>query len=72
MTNKQLLRAEMIANGLSSEDLADELGISRQSFSYKLNNKRPFTSNEISVIAHLLKMSPEKVMQIFFEKQVDE
>lgn len=72
MTNKQLLRAEMIANGLSSEDLADELGISRQSFSYKLNNKRPFTSNEISVIAHLLKLSPEKVMQIFFEKQVDE
>lgn len=72
MTNKQLLRAEMIANGLSSEDLADELGISRQSFSYKLNNKRPFTSNEISVIAHMLKLSPEKVMQIFFEKQVDE
>lgn len=72
MTDKNLLRASIIASGYTYEEMADELSISRVSFSYKINNKRPFTSNEISKMAHLLNLSPEQVMQIFFAKNVGE
>ena len=66
MTDKNLLRSAMVAKGFSSESVASELGISRQSFSYKLNSKRPFTSDEISTLSHLLELSPAQVVEIFF------
>lgn len=68
MTDKNLLRSAMVAKGFSSESVANELGISRQSFSYKLNSKRPFTSDEISTLSHLLELSPAQVVEIFFTK----
>ena len=72
MTNKNLLRASLLENGMSDEDAAKLLSISRQSFSYKLNSKRKFTSDEISLLAHELKLSPDRVMKIFFAQKVDE
>ena len=72
MTNKKLLRASLLENGMTDEDGAKLLSISRQSFSYKINNKRKFTSDEISVLAHELKMTPERMMRVFFEHNVDE
>ncbi len=72
MVNKNLLKSAMIAKGYSSEMLADYLEISRQSFSYKLNNKRPFSSNEISKIIHVLELNPEQAVTIFFGKSVGE
>ena len=72
MTNKNLLKAAILANGYTSESIASVLSISRQSFSYKINGKRPFTSDEISKLAHELKLAPEDVMKIFFTNSVDE
>lgn len=72
MTDKNLLRSAMVAKGFTSESLAELLGISRQSFSYKLNSKRPFTSNEISIMSHELKLTPAQLVEIFFAKQVEE
>ena len=70
MTNRQLLLSAMVAKGYTAEKLADELNISRQSMSYRINNRRPFKSNEISIIAHLLGLSPAQIIDIFFDKQV--
>lgn len=68
MTDKNLLRSAMFAKGFNGETLAEKLGLSRQSFSYKLNGKRPFTTEEIGVICDLLELTPEQVMMIFFGK----
>jgi transcriptional regulator with XRE-family HTH domain len=70
MVDKNALKSAMIAKGYTSDALAEKIGISKQSMSYKLNNKRPFRSNEISQIAHILELSPEQLMQIFFAKNV--
>lgn len=72
MTDKNLLRSAMVAKGFTSESIAELLGISRQSFSYKLNSKRPFTSNEISIMSHVLKLTPAQLVEIFFAKRVEE
>ena len=72
MTDKNLLRSAMFAKGITADMLADILGISRQSFSYKLNNKRPFSTNEISIMSHELGLSPVQLYEIFFTKQVEE
>lgn len=72
MTNKQLLKASMVAKGFTNDMMAAELGISRQSFSYKINGKRPFTHNEISKMAHVLAMTPDQMMLIFFAEDVGE
>ena len=72
MTNKKLLRAKLILAEMTDGELAEKLGISRQSVSMKLNCHRPFNSNEISKIAHILQLTPEEVMQIFFDNNVDE
>lgn len=72
MTNKNLLRAAMVAKGMTDEDVAKLLNISRQSFSYKINSKRKFTSDEITLLYYELEMTPTQAMQIFFELKVDE
>ena len=72
MTNKKLLRSKLILAEMTDGELAEKLGISRQSVSLKLNGRRPFNSNEISKIAHILQLTPEEVMQIFFDNNVDD
>ena len=72
MINKNLLRSYMANSGHTNDSLADAIEISRVSFSYKINNKRPFNSNEISKIARVLNLKPEETMLIFFADDVDE
>ena len=72
MINKNLLKSFMVKSGHTNDSLADAIGISRTSFSYKINDKRPFISTEISKIAHELKLKPEEIMMIFFADDVDE
>jgi len=72
MTNKKLLRSKLILAEMTDGELAEKLGISRQSVSQKLNGHRQFNSNEISKIAHILKLEPKEVMEIFFDHNVDE
>lgn len=71
MTNGRFLKAAIIKNGYTAGTLADSIGLSRQSMSYKLNNKRKFTANEISVISEKLNLSLEEKEEIFFGNSVD-
>lgn len=72
MLDKAKLRSKLALAEMTDTRLADEVGIARQSVSMKMNGKRQFTSNEISKIAHVLKLTPEDVMEIFFAPDVDE
>lgn len=54
MTATKKLRSLMVAKGLIQSDVAAKLGISPQSFSYKLNNKVEFKASEIEALCILL------------------
>lgn len=71
MTNGRLLRASAIANGFTTGSLAESIGLSRQSMSYKLNNRRKFTVDEIKAISEKLNLSLEEKEAIFFGNAVD-
>lgn len=71
MTNGRLLRASAIANGFTIGTLADSIKLSRQSLSYKLNNKRQFTAEEIKAISEKLNLSLEEREAIFFGETVE-
>lgn len=66
MLNDKELRAQMVRYGFSQERLANAIGISYQSFSYKLNGHRQFTREEIMKISEHLELTPEMRDKIFF------
>lgn len=72
MTNTLKLRALLIENGYTNSTIAKRLGISKQSFCMKINNKREFKITEILNLVQLLKLStPEEFLSIFFAKVVE-
>ncbi|MCM1365079.1 MAG: helix-turn-helix domain-containing protein [Faecalibacterium sp.] len=54
MTATNKLRALLVSMGFTQSEIADKIGISRQSFSYKINNKVEFKVSEIEAICQLL------------------
>jgi len=65
--NKNMLEAEMKLAGDTGGDLANYLGISRSTFSQKLNeNGTEFTKREIKLIINKYSLGAEKINQIFF------
>lgn len=68
--NAKELKVEMIRNDENGDDLANGLGISRQTLSRKMNNKADFTQKEISAIKARYSLTPERVSEIFFADKV--
>ena len=71
MTNTNLLKSVLVANGVTAESLADEMGISPQSLSYKINNQREFKLSEIQFICNRFNLSLEVKESIFFTDNVE-
>lgn len=44
-------------NDFKQSDIAEKLGISSQSFSYKLHNKKEFKASEIKFLCNLLNIT---------------
>lgn len=61
MANQMLinLKAEMTRHRKTNTDMAKFLGVSENTFSFKLNSKREFTLNEIKRIADLFSVKIE-------------
>lgn len=66
MKRNELLAA-VTRVGLTLQDVSDEIGISRQSFSNKVSGKSEFKASEIKAIASLLNLTAEQVNDIFFD-----
>lgn len=64
MTNTKEIRSLMAKKGLTQNDVARALGMSYQSFSYKLNNKVEFRASEIEALCELLSIT-DKDMYFF-------
>lgn len=68
--NSLKLKAEMMLNGKSVDDICAAAGFSRSAWFRKISGETEFTQAEINAIAHLLKMDINKVGDIFFEEVV--
>lgn len=54
MTNSNLLKGAIKSKGLTIAEAAKSIGLSRTSLSYKINNIRSFTADEIINLVNLL------------------
>lgn len=70
--NKEKLQAVMIENGENAKILSEAMGISQQTFSAKINEKKSsrFTQPEIMFIKHRYNLSSDLLCSIFFEAKV--
>ena len=70
--NKTELEVEMKRHGDTGKTLAEYLGITRGTFSMKLNetNGAEFTQGEIMAIVERYSLSSERLKEIFFEAKV--
>lgn len=66
MTNKQMFQIALLKRNYTFDKLASKIELSRQSMSYKVNNKRKFTESEINKIDTVLNLSTEEKESIFF------
>ena len=53
------------------ERFADDVGVSRQTMSKKLNNQSRINSDDVIDFSNKLKIAPSKIYQYFFTQSVD-
>lgn len=71
MTNTHELKVIMYDRKITIKKLAEIIGVSTTTLSYKINNDREFTSSEIVSIQKALNLSNEQRNMIFFADNVD-
>lgn len=67
--NYNRLKAERIARGLTVQEMADELGVTKGTYSKKENGKLPVTVEDFAVISSKLGINKESI-NIFFTHDV--
>lgn len=67
MFNKNKLKAKMIENGYSVEQMAQKLGINYTTLYRKLSSETEFTRNEIAMMKDILHLTIAEINSIFFE-----
>lgn len=70
MTSTNKLKGKITEMGYNQESIAKKLGISTASLNYKVNNKRPFNSDEMFKLCDILEIDNPK--EYFFTANVDE
>lgn len=69
--NTKELKIEMLRHGDSGNTLSEALGMTSASFSKKINAKdAEFTQGEISAIVERYNLSAERLVEIFFAKEI--
>lgn len=68
--NSNLLKAEMVKNGINGQRLAEQIGISESAFYRKMSGASEFTLGEIADIARTLHMDNESIISIFLAQEV--
>lgn len=64
--NSNELRVELIRNNMSTQTIADRIGISKSAMLRKLNGSSEFTQGEIVKLSRELHLSTERMCAIFF------
>lgn len=71
MVNTNLLKSEIAKKGLIQSDVAKKIGVSHQSFNYKLHNKTEFKVDEVNRVCEVLDIPKDRLGEIFFAKGID-
>lgn len=66
---KEKIKAVLKRYGQTQNDLSTLLGITYQSVSIKMNGHKDFTQSEIFMIMVTFRLTPEEVVDIFFNIQ---
>jgi transcriptional regulator with XRE-family HTH domain len=64
------LKAEVVRKGMTLEEFAGKANITRTTLWRRLGNPEEFTLAEIKSAAHVLGLSGERVVDIFFNDKV--
>lgn len=63
---RNLLKAKIVENGLTMEELADKISVSRTTLFYKMTGKTQFTLEEVVKMCDVLNINtPEEKTNIF-------
>ena len=65
MTKTNLLKAKMVQNNIRNEDIVKTLNLSRQTVSKKINNRVPFTLEEVAALRECIGLTKDDVIDIF-------
>lgn len=65
-----LLKRTRYYKGYKQYQMADKIGLSRQTYNYKENGRLPFNAEEIIKISRELDLTLEEVNEIFFDGQL--
>lgn len=72
MVDTLKLKGLLMEKGYKQSDAAKWLGVSPQTFNYKINNKNDFLSSEIAILCEKLDVKDgETVIKIFFANNVN-
>lgn len=72
MVNTEMLNKRIDESGLKRAYIAQELGMTRQSLSYKVNNNSEFLSSEVQGLCKLLGITRLREKEaLFFASEVD-
>lgn len=64
--NSNILKSKIKLNGDTQEELAEYLGITNSTLSFKINGKNDFLRAEIQLIKQRYNLTPQEIDQIFF------
>ena len=68
--NLDLLKITRMYKGYQQYEIADGIGLTRQTYNYKENGKSPFNSDELLRIAVFLDLNSKEVNEIFFDNLI--
>ena len=69
--DKEMLSAKLDASGMSRNEIAERLGLTRQGLYNKLCGESEFKSSEIKLLSEILALSAQERDHIFFADFVD-
>ena len=68
--NAKKLKAEMLLQDKTIDDICSAAGFGRSSWFRKISGGTEFTQGEISAISALLRLNSEQIGSIFFDPEV--
>lgn len=68
--NSNLLKAEMVKNGINGQRLAEQIGISESAFYRKMSGASQFNQGEMKKISLILGLADHDILAIFFGQEV--
>lgn len=66
MINSQKIKAKIIENGLTQQNVAERLGIKQPTLNQKINNIRPMDLDEAEQLAIILCITDDEFKHYFF------